>query len=77
MKAYHLINKIKRYYHLLRCTYKIIAKEHLELFNANRLQIAIKAINNIIKLNKLIPTLLVFRAYLKITELNPLNLIVE
>lgn len=33
----------------------------------------IKVINNIIKSNKLIPTLLIFRAYLKITKLDPPN----
>ena len=37
----------------------------------------IKAINNIIKLNKLISTLLVFGAYFKITELNSLNPIIK
>jgi len=41
------------------------------------LQIAIKAINNIIKLNKLILTLLVFKAYLKITKLNFPNPIIK
>ena len=37
----------------------------------------IKAINNIIKSNGLILTLLVFEAYFKITELNPFNLIIK
>ena len=32
---------------------------------------AIKAINNITNLNRLIPTLLVYKAYLKISKLNP------
>ena len=77
MKAHHLINKIKRYYHLLRYAYEIVIKKHLKLFNANQLQIAIKAINNIIKLNKLIPMLLIFKAYFKITKLNPPNPIIK
>ena len=77
MEVYCLINKIKRYHCLLHYAYEIIMKEHLKLSNANRLQIAIKAINNIIKSNKLIPMLLIFKAYLKITELNPPNLIIK
>jgi len=32
---------------------------------------AVKAINNIAGLNKLIPTLLVYRAYFRISNLNP------
>jgi hypothetical protein len=37
---------------------------------------AIKAINNIISLNKLILTLLVYKAYLKISNLNPFTLFI-
>jgi hypothetical protein len=37
---------------------------------------AIKAINNIISLNKLVPTLLVYKAYLKISNLNPFTLFI-
>ena len=37
----------------------------------------IKAINDIIRSNGLIPTLLIFRAYFKITELNSFNSIIE
>jgi hypothetical protein len=32
---------------------------------------AIKAVNNTVNLNKLIPTLLVYRVYLRISNLNP------
>ena len=32
---------------------------------------AIKAINNTASLNRLVPTLLIYRAYLKISKLNP------
>jgi hypothetical protein len=35
---------------------------------------AIKAVNNIIGLNKLIPTLLVYKAYLRINNLDPFTL---
>jgi hypothetical protein len=37
---------------------------------------AIKAINNTISLNKLIPTLLVYKAYLRISNLNPFTLFI-
>jgi hypothetical protein len=37
---------------------------------------AIKAVNNTISLNKLIFTLLVYRAYLRISNLNPLILFI-
>ena len=77
VEAYHLIDKVKRYHYLLCCTYKIVTKKHLKLFNVDRLQIAIKAINNIVRLNGLILTLLVFGAYLRMTELDPSNLIVK
>ena len=77
MKAYHLISKIKRYHCLLRYAYEIIIKKHLKLFDVNRLQIAVKAINNIVELNKLILMLLVFGAYFKMTELNSPNSIIK
>ena len=38
---------------------------------------AVKAINDIVELNGLILTLLVFGIYLRITELNPSNPIIE
>ena len=77
MKAYYLIDKVKRYHWLLRRAYEIIIKKHLKLFDANQLQIAIKAINDTIESNGLIPTLLIFRAYLRITELNLSNPIIK
>ena len=77
VKAHHLISKVERYHRLLRHAYEIVTKKHLELSNANRLQIVIKAINNIVEPNELIPTLLVLGAYLKMTELDPSNLIVK
>jgi hypothetical protein len=40
------------------------------------LQIAVKAINNTAGLNRLVPTLLVFRAYPRINKLNPPTLLI-
>ena len=37
---------------------------------------AVKAINNITNLNKLVPTLLIYKAYLKISKLDPFTLFV-
>jgi hypothetical protein len=37
---------------------------------------AVKAVNNTIGLNRLVPTLLVFRAYPRITEQDPLSPII-
>ena len=38
------------------------------------LQIAVKAINNLVKLDRIIPTFLVFRVYPQITKINTLLL---
>ena len=50
MKAYYLIDKMERYYYLLCYAYEIVTKEHLELFDVDRLQMVIKVINDIIEL---------------------------
>ena len=68
---------MERYHRLLRRAYEIVTKKYLKLFDANRFQMAVKAINNTVESNRLIPTLLVFGAYLRMTELNFSNPIVE
>ena len=73
IKAYNSIRKVERYYALLRRIYKIIS---LELENASEeltLQIAVKAINDLASPDGLIPTLLVFSAYPRITNDSPLS----
>ncbi|PVH79237.1 hypothetical protein DL98DRAFT_549661 [Cadophora sp. DSE1049] len=77
IKAHYFISKVKRYYRPLRRAYKIVTKEHPELSKENRLQIAVKTVNNTTGPNRLIPILLVFKAYPKITELDPPNLLVK
>jgi hypothetical protein len=59
---------VKRYYSPLHCIYHIIIAELLDIDKDIALQIAFKAINNSIGSNSLIPTLLVFGAYLYIVE---------
>ena len=72
-----MIKKIEQYYRLLRQVYEIVSIEYLELRDEERLQIAVKAVNNTVRLNSLVLTLLVFRAYLRLIELDPLNPLVE
>ena len=63
IKVYNSVRKVERYYILLRHIYKIIS---LKLKGINKeliLQMAVKAINNFINLDGLIPILLVFSAY--------------
>ena len=67
---------VEYYYNPLRYIYYIIIAELLDINKNIALQIAFKAINNSIGPNSLIPTLLVFRAYLYIIESNAPNPIV-
>jgi hypothetical protein len=54
---------VEQYYMPLRYIYKIISLELKGISKELTLQIAIKAVNNFINLNRLIPILLVFGAY--------------
>jgi hypothetical protein len=80
VKAYNNIRLIERYYTLLRYVYKILKKE-LKNKHINKkiiLQIAIKAINDSARPDKIVLILLVFSLYLKITKINaPLLIIVK
>ncbi|PVH75994.1 hypothetical protein DL98DRAFT_394145, partial [Cadophora sp. DSE1049] len=77
IKAYYFISKMEKYYRLFYYTYKIVTEKHFKLNNENRLQIAVKAINNTTSPSKLIFILLVFRVYFKITKLDLPNLLVK
>jgi hypothetical protein len=77
VKAYNSISKVEKYYAPLRRLYKIL-RDKLKEENLNKeliLQIAVKAINNIARLNGLIPTLLVFGTYLRLSSFNTLTLL--
>ena len=63
MEIYWLIGKVKHYYIVLHCVYQIVSKELPDLDKEMALQIAIKAINNIVGLNGLILILLVFSTF--------------
>jgi hypothetical protein len=74
VEAYNSISKVERYHAPLRRLYKIF-KSELQGEKLNKetiLQIAVKAVNNTAGLNRLVPTLLVFGAYPRITEQDPL-----
>jgi len=68
VKAYNSIGKVEQYYALLRRVYKIISSELKGASKELILQTAIKTINNSAGLDGLIPTLLVFSAYPRITN---------
>ena len=61
---------VECYYSPLCCIYHIITAELLNISKDIALQMAFKAINNFIGPNSLIPTLLIFKAYLYIVESN-------
>ena len=63
VEAYWSIRKVERYYAVLHCAYQIISKELPNLDKEIALQMAVKAVNNIVGLNRLVPTLLVFGAF--------------
>ena len=63
MEVHWSIRKVEHYYTVLRRAYQIVSKKLLNLDKEMALQIAIKAVNNIIGPNRLIPTLLIFSAF--------------
>ena len=65
---------MERYYILLRHIYKIISLKLKGVSKKFTLQIAVKAVNNSADPDGLIPILLVFSAYLRITNNSPLSL---
>jgi len=63
VKAHNSVRKVKRYHALLRRVYQILG---IKLPNTPKeliLQIAIKAVNDLVGPNGIMPTLLVFGAY--------------
>jgi hypothetical protein len=76
VKAHNSVEMVKRYYGPLRCIYHIIITKLLDINKDIALQMAFKVINNSAGLNSLIPTLLVFRAYLCIVKSDIPNSIV-
>ena len=76
VKAYNFIGIIKQYYKLIRRAYTIIIAKILDISKDIALQIAFKAINNIVGPNSIILTLLIYNAYSQITKHDPPLLLV-
>ena len=70
VEAYHSIGIVERYHRPLRRVYSIITSEIPGIKPNLALQMFFKAINNLVGPNGLIPSLLVFGAYPKMTELD-------
>jgi hypothetical protein len=68
VEAHHSIGKVERYYIPLRRAYDILSTEVPEISREERLQSAVKAVNNTIGPDGLIPTLLVYGAYPRLSR---------
>jgi hypothetical protein len=68
IESHNSIGKVERYHIPLRRAYNIMCDEMANLSDAERLQMAVKAVNDTAGPNGLIPTLLVFGAYPRIAE---------
>ncbi|KAF8847364.1 hypothetical protein BDZ45DRAFT_607573, partial [Acephala macrosclerotiorum] len=70
VETYNSVKKVEKYYILLRRVYEIIHDELIEkqIDKNIILQMAIKTVNNSIKSNDIVFTLLVFEVYFKITS---------
>ncbi|CAL3962421.1 unnamed protein product [Diplocarpon coronariae] len=77
IEAYYSIGKVERYHRPLKYAFKIMIVKYPCLSDNKRLQMAIKVVNDIARPNKMILTLLIFRAYLRLIELDLLNPLVE
>jgi hypothetical protein len=72
VEAYNSISKVEKYHAPLRRSYEIL-RDKLKEENLNKeliLQMAVKAVNNTAGPNGLVPTLLVFGAYLRLSPFN-------
>ena len=70
VEAHWSVKLIKQVYLALQRAYQIIIDKYKNIQKELALQIAVKAINNTAGPNRLVPTLLVYGAYLKINKLN-------
>ena len=68
VEAHNSVKKVKRYYSPLRRAYEILSIELPRTSREVILQIVVKAINDLVGLDDIILTLLVFRAYPYITK---------
>ena len=71
VEAHWSIGKVERYYAVLRRAYQIVSEELPDLDKEMALQMAVKAVNDTAGPNGLVPTLLVFGAFPRMSELDP------
>jgi hypothetical protein len=71
VKAHNSIGKVKRYHSPLRQTYKILSSELLSANKKAILQMTVKAVNDSAGLDGIVPTLLIFGAYPRMTRDSP------
>src|SRR6266568_3435850 len=71
VEAYWSVRLVKRAHPALRRAYQIITDKYKDIQKELALQMAVKAINNTTSLDGLVPTLLVYRAYPRISKLDP------
>ena len=71
VKAYNSVGKVEWYYMPLRRAYEIISLELKGASEELTLQIAVKAVNDSAGPDGLVPTLLVFGAYPRMTDDSP------
>ena len=67
VEAHNSIGLVKRYYMPLKRAYNILLKELPDLPKEERLQMATKAVNDTAGPDGIVPTLLVFGAFPRIT----------
>jgi hypothetical protein len=67
---------VERYYRLICRAYFIIIAKIPDISKDMALQMAFKAINDIVRLDSIILTLLVYNTYLQITKHDPPSLLV-
>jgi hypothetical protein len=73
VEAHNSIRKVKRYHAPLRRAFEILTDELLSTGRDIVLQMAVKAVNDLAGPNGIVPTLLVSRAYPRLTKDLPLS----
>jgi hypothetical protein len=71
VEAHNSIGKVERYYGLLRRAYKILSNKLPSANKESILQMAVKAVNDSARPDGIVPTLLVFGAYPRMTRDSP------
>jgi hypothetical protein len=72
VKTHNNVGKIERYYIPLRRVFKVIRNDlRGSVSDGDILQIAVKAVNDTAGPNSIVPTLLVFGVYLRMTKDSP------